>query len=92
MKCEKCIHYGICVVNSYCHEPCGYYEEERPHGEWKWRETSRDDHFRYGDIYCGVCGYVRHQVKPQMCLNVALYRHPVCENCGADMRGEGESE
>lgn len=34
MKCEKCIHYGICVVNSYCHEPCGYYEEYRPHGEW----------------------------------------------------------
>lgn len=30
MKCENCIHYGVCVVNSYCHEPCGYYEEERP--------------------------------------------------------------
>lgn len=35
MKCENCIHYGVCVVNSYCHEPCGYYEEERPHGECK---------------------------------------------------------
>lgn len=32
--CENCIHYGVCVVNSYCHEPCGYYEEERPHGKW----------------------------------------------------------
>lgn len=41
MKCEMCIHYGICVVNSYCHEPCGYYEEERPHGEWK-KESAID--------------------------------------------------
>ena len=36
MKCENCIHYGICVVNSYCHEPCGYYEEDRPHEKWEY--------------------------------------------------------
>lgn len=29
MKCEKCIHYCVCMVNSYCHEHCGYYEERR---------------------------------------------------------------
>lgn len=36
MKCENCIHYGICVVNSYCHETCGYYEEDRPREKWEY--------------------------------------------------------
>ena len=46
-ECEKCIHYCVCMVNSYCHVPCGYYEEKRPHGEWV-----EKGHY----TYCSECG------------------------------------
>ncbi len=69
--CENCIHYGVCVVNSYCHEPCGYYEEERPHGEWK----------KVGGIFyrlkCSNCNFELENPDDES---------KFCPNCGADMR------
>ena len=79
--CENCIHYGVCVVNSYCHEPCGYYEEERPHGEWK---TACLDHAYFGVrpkvIYCSNCN------------SVVSHKANFCEECGSDNRKKGDSE
>lgn len=46
-RCKKCIHYCVCMVNSYCHESCGYYEPPRPVGEW-----IQTGYY----TYCSICG------------------------------------
>ena len=76
MKCENCIHYGVCVVNSYCHEPCGYYEEDRPRGEWKNRNGNTT--YPFWERYeCAECNSISGGGN-------------FCNHCGADMREEGE--
>ena len=78
MKCETCIHYCVCMVNSYCHVPCGYYEEKRPHAEWiPFSGNVLDVRMK-----CSICGSVE----------MPLLRHNFCPNCGADMRKEGEEK
>lgn len=79
MKCEKCIHYCVCVVNSYCHEPCGYYEEQRSHGEWK---DFSDD----GYVECPFCEHATT-------CNDDIEELHFCFFCGASMgKKEGEPE
>ena len=89
MKCENCIHYGVCVVNSYCHEPCGYYEEDRPRGEWKeftvstYRGTDEWGEPKWGKGKKFIC---------KRCGRRTVIRENFCPNCGADMRQkEGEA-
>ncbi len=76
-RCEKCIHYGVCAVNSYFHAPCGYYEEERPHGEWI---------FENGKYRCSIC------LEPcaTFCMNEP--RDNFCLYCGSDNRKEGDEK
>lgn len=54
---------------------------ERPHGEW---ETAYLDHVSFGArpkvIYCSNCN------------SVVSHKSNFCEECGADMRKEGEAE
>lgn len=75
--CEKCIHYCVCVVNEYCHEPCGYYEEQRSHGEWIEKEDYNMD--TYYD--CSVCG------NSWCTLDGTPWQNGIkfCPNCGASM-------
>lgn len=34
-KCKDCIHDCVCTQMWRIAEGCSYYEESRPHGEWK---------------------------------------------------------
>ena len=71
--CEKCIHYGVCII----HEPCGYYEEERPHGEWIVDKK----------IYCSECGESICDFIPNPTDAVGLIlSNNFCFNCGSDNR------
>lgn len=76
--CEKCIHYGVCVVNSYCHAPCGYYEEQRPHGEW-----IQDDELCFDPEhpwwYCSNCS------------ERTGIRTKYCPECGAENKSVGDN-
>lgn len=60
MKCRECIHYCICMVNSYCHTPCGYYEKEIPHEKWEYLKkhiTELRDENGYATQY-GTCQFI----------------------------------
>ena len=78
IDCEKCIHYCVCVVNSYCHDPCGYYEQKRPHGEW----IDLSDGWQEGTFMCSSCQmeFVLLEGTPED------NEYNFCPNCGADMR------
>lgn len=80
MTCnDKCIHFPVCEQKKYDFaniDECQYYEEERPHGEWKY-----ESYVQYLSTYkCSNCGF--HGDKQWI----------FCPYCGTDMRKEGEAE
>lgn len=65
-----------------CEMAKGYLKEQRPHGEWK--QITEPDIWGKTKYQCSVCKYVhRHSEFDTISF---------CENCGADMRKEGDEK
>ena len=80
-SCENCIHYDVCrkpMEYSAYPDDCPKYEEPRPHGEWI---PMTDLDGRILGYKCKTCGWLKPHDKM-----------PFCENCGDDMRKEGDSK
>lgn len=72
MDCETCIHYHVCLN----HEKCGYYEPDRPRGEF---ELYKDDDYSGGGyILCNACKF-RFSFGAYKILEYDNY----CPHCGA---------
>ena len=89
-KCEKCLHYAACLINSeYEPSPCRAYRDkadvvEVKHGEWIDKPTGA-----YGRMqsWCSACG------KHSGIGGIESNRHkPYCPNCGAEMDGERKEQ
>lgn len=76
MTCnDKCIHYPVCEQKKYDFaniDECQYYEEERPHGEWK-------------DNRCSVCGEKAQEEVDAYGTADGYILTPYCPWCGASM-------
>ena len=82
MKCDDCVHAGICInqTQGNCED---YLSEKliRPKGEWV-EENSETGALgiKYTWYKCNQCDWSNSLVIPRN----------FCPNCGADMRGEEE--
>lgn len=71
----RCAHVDVCSSIKDNRQKCGFYLEQRPHGEWV---------FKNGKYRCSIC------LEPcaTFCMNEP--RDNFCLYCGSDNRREGE--